>query len=353
MKNLLSGDPVQTLLHISAVLWLALAASVEPAPAQEEQQAPADPRAHTTRKIDAYGQINDCDEKARLDNFAISLQSEPSARGYLMIYTGRDDLPARIPAILGRAADYLVQTRGLDPSRVQVVDAGYRAQRTTELWLVAGGDPAPEKTDTVEVTREPGKAYQWDLKGIDIEYYPDEETDEEPSAEDGAEGAEGAQEAQDAAVEGTEATEEETTDEESEPEARWRKGVEKYEIAVESREPFEGDASDGPPLMGTLRVSLWWNVEGFVRAWRSEPEARACLIYYHGADSVGPSKMSEVIARARAKLEEQLGGESGRLVVIDGGYSRDPGVELWIVPKGASLPEPRPVQVEPPEAGSE
>lgn len=42
-----------------------------------------------SRKFDEYGDINFEDEKARLDNFAVQLQNEPSARGYIIAYSGR------------------------------------------------------------------------------------------------------------------------------------------------------------------------------------------------------------------------------------------------------------------------
>src|SRR5687767_6828809 len=90
------------------------------------------PRPSPTGKYDEYGRVGHCDETARLDNFAITLQNEPAAKGYVMIYLGRDHLPARTHGILARAADYLVTTRGLSPERVQVVNAGYREQQTTE-----------------------------------------------------------------------------------------------------------------------------------------------------------------------------------------------------------------------------
>lgn len=42
-----------------------------------------------TRCLDEYGDINIGDEKARLDNFAIELQENPTATGYILCYAGR------------------------------------------------------------------------------------------------------------------------------------------------------------------------------------------------------------------------------------------------------------------------
>ncbi len=47
------------------------------------------PRVAEARKIDEYGNIRFNDEKARLDNFAIEMQNDPTAQGYLVCYGGR------------------------------------------------------------------------------------------------------------------------------------------------------------------------------------------------------------------------------------------------------------------------
>ncbi|MDT5159221.1 MAG: hypothetical protein QOH51_3578, partial [Acidobacteriota bacterium] len=47
------------------------------------------PLIKTPRKIDEYGNIRFNDEKARLDNYAIELQNDPTSQGYLICYGGR------------------------------------------------------------------------------------------------------------------------------------------------------------------------------------------------------------------------------------------------------------------------
>ena len=42
------------------------------------------------RKFDEYGNIRFNDEKARLDNFAIQLQNEPTSQGYIIGYGSCD-----------------------------------------------------------------------------------------------------------------------------------------------------------------------------------------------------------------------------------------------------------------------
>ena len=346
MKTAFWSNLLRTLSCVFAGLLLTFAAGLTTRAQEPQPQATVEPPASPTGKFDEYGNIRHCDLSARLDNFAITLQNQPNTKGYLMIYLGEKDLPARMPGVLARAADYLVNSRGVEPERLQVVSAGYRKEQTTELWLVAEGDDAPTPTDTIEISRVPGSAYQWDERGFDVELNPDSEPDEIQVGENesdasSSEGDDGSASENEPAVE--------TVDEaeapeiaETEEEAAWRLEQEKYELSVESRELIEVEGSEEPPTMGTVKVSLWWQVESFVKALKDEPEARACLIYYDGAGEVGKAKVSELVSRAKSRLEEMYGIKSEQLVLINGGRSDDPGVELWIVPNGAALPEPQP-----------
>ncbi|MEK6337281.1 MAG: hypothetical protein AABM67_20355 [Acidobacteriota bacterium] len=100
------------------------------------------------RKFDEYGNIRFNDEKARLDNFAIQLQNEPSATGYVIGY-GSCEGEGQTRA--NRAKDYLVNTRGIDGSRLVVVDGGCRSDLQVQLWVAPQGAVAPtgDATDLV------------------------------------------------------------------------------------------------------------------------------------------------------------------------------------------------------------
>ncbi|HEX8494428.1 MAG TPA: hypothetical protein VF658_16410 [Pyrinomonadaceae bacterium] len=65
-------------------------------------------------------------ETARLDNFAIALQRDPGAQGYVISYADRFGRPGQAQARADRAKDYLVNTRGIDAGRIITVDAGCR-----------------------------------------------------------------------------------------------------------------------------------------------------------------------------------------------------------------------------------
>jgi hypothetical protein len=99
------------------------------------------------RKFDEYGNIRFNDEKARLDNYAIQLQNEPAAQGYIIGY-GSCDAEGQTRA--NRAKDYLVNTRGIDAGRLVVVDGGCMPELKVELWVVpSGATPPAASTDGV------------------------------------------------------------------------------------------------------------------------------------------------------------------------------------------------------------
>jgi hypothetical protein len=102
------------------------------------------------RKIDEYGNIRFNDEKARLDNFAIELQNDPTAQGYIIAYGGRTGRTGEAQRRADRAKDYLVNTRGISADRIVTVDGGFREDLTVELWIVPQGATAPTASPTVD-----------------------------------------------------------------------------------------------------------------------------------------------------------------------------------------------------------
>jgi len=91
-------------------------------------------------KFDEYGNIRFNDEKARLDNYAIQLQNDPTSTGLILVY-GSCEGEAQSRG--DRAKDYLVNTRGIEAGRITVVDGGCRSDLTVQLWIVPQGATAP------------------------------------------------------------------------------------------------------------------------------------------------------------------------------------------------------------------
>jgi hypothetical protein len=101
------------------------------------------------RKFDEYADLRFNDEKARLDNFAIQLQQEPGAQGYYVIFGSCEGEADQRSA---RAVDYLVNNRGIERSRITVVNGGCREQLTVELWIRPTGASEPVPTNSATVS---------------------------------------------------------------------------------------------------------------------------------------------------------------------------------------------------------
>jgi hypothetical protein len=114
------------------------------------------------RKFDEFADVNCEDEKARLDNFANELQSNPDVQGYIVFYGGKRhqnptshnsglQLPRRgeAEARVARLKLYMHNNRGVDSNRIVVVNGGYRDRWAAELWIVPKGANAPAPTPTV------------------------------------------------------------------------------------------------------------------------------------------------------------------------------------------------------------
>jgi hypothetical protein len=111
-----------------------------------------------TQKFDEFGDINCEDEWAHLDNFAIQLQHETSAKGVIIFYGGRlfrGRLPKRGEAATraGRMKPYLVNLRGIPAERVMVINGGYSDAWKAELWIVPPGASMPTPNATVPANR--------------------------------------------------------------------------------------------------------------------------------------------------------------------------------------------------------
>jgi hypothetical protein len=102
------------------------------------------PQRRLPKTHDEFGNIPRDDEKARLDTFAIQLQNEPGARGYIVVYPGPKSRANEAQRRADRAKEYLVGTRGMDPGRVVTVVGPPRAAFAVQLWIVPAGADPPE-----------------------------------------------------------------------------------------------------------------------------------------------------------------------------------------------------------------
>jgi len=136
--------------------------SSDPACAQTVQAvsviAPVEKKMIVAREFDECNNCTFDDQKARLDNLAVELQNDPSTRGYIIAYGGRMSPLGQVEKLMTRARDYLVTQRGIDASRLVIVNGGFREEDSVELWIVPSGAAAPQPTPTVQAGEvNPGK----------------------------------------------------------------------------------------------------------------------------------------------------------------------------------------------------
>jgi hypothetical protein len=91
------------------------------------------------RPFDDYSDIPWRDETGRLDNFAIALQQDPKLTGYVIVYAGQRACVGEAESRARRAKKYLVETRGIEESRIKWIDGGYREELTVILQPVPPG----------------------------------------------------------------------------------------------------------------------------------------------------------------------------------------------------------------------
>ncbi len=100
-----------------------------------------------------FDECNNCtfdDQKARLDNLAVELQNDPATTGYVIAYGGRMSPIGQTARLMTRARDYLINDRGIDGSRIVIINGGFRESDSVELWIVPRGATPPRATPTVQ-----------------------------------------------------------------------------------------------------------------------------------------------------------------------------------------------------------
>ncbi|HUS09077.1 MAG TPA: hypothetical protein VMZ30_01335 [Pyrinomonadaceae bacterium] len=96
-----------------------------------------------SRKFDEFPAIAYNDEKARLDNYAIELQNDPTATAYVIVYGGRRGRPSEVQRHTTRIVDYLVNSRGINAQRIVTLVGPVRDDLLVEIWLSPQGARPP------------------------------------------------------------------------------------------------------------------------------------------------------------------------------------------------------------------
>jgi hypothetical protein len=100
--------------------------------------------------FDQYGNLKFNYEKARLDNFAIQISSEPLSSGYILMSAAHITFENETAERLDRAKSYLVNVRKIDPNRVVTVDCGFAKELSIKLYIAPLGSTPPVCINSVE-----------------------------------------------------------------------------------------------------------------------------------------------------------------------------------------------------------
>lgn len=138
---------------------------------QRKQSAPP-----VATKFDEYGRVGGCDHGARLDNFVIAFQDDPTLDAYVLAYGPEGEILGSGKSQLSMINDYLVNARGVAEGRVTMIYGGRNAdlkEPKIELWLAPHGakPPEPQRYETNIETFKGKFAEQqaWDGSSISLE----------------------------------------------------------------------------------------------------------------------------------------------------------------------------------------
>lgn len=95
------------------------------------------------KKFDEFPSIASNDLKARLDNYAIAMQNDPTATAYVIVYPGVHGRPGEVQKNTTRVVDYLVNSRGINAQRIVTLVGPARDALLVELWLCPQGAKPP------------------------------------------------------------------------------------------------------------------------------------------------------------------------------------------------------------------
>ena len=241
----------------------------------------------SARKVDEFGDALPTEVAARLDNFAIALQNEPNARGFLIAYRPHRDLPGISSRHVNWMRNYLIHSRGFNSDRIAAIDGGTASCLTHEFWIVPPGTAPKPRAD----------AYSRGFEDTDVARKYDEYHYTIP---------------EDMLV----------------------------SYSTEYENGLEGFANALRKEPQTLAYIIAY--EGYrVDRWEEEDERGRKK--RHRRVSIDPRGTAwKELKGKRAELVKKYGIPSSKVKLVNGGYRKWREIELWIVPNGARPPIPTP-----------
>jgi hypothetical protein len=134
-----------------SVFWLAGIHSGVPLP--KPQDVRKEPTYHEFEEYDSTKNPQQVME--RLDGLAEYLKASPASRGYFVSYGGVRSCDGEAKKRAALAKRYLTERKGIDQSRVSILDAGYRSTWVVELWVgnASRHDPPPPQMRAISKSK--------------------------------------------------------------------------------------------------------------------------------------------------------------------------------------------------------
>jgi len=95
------------------------------------------------RKFDEFPALARNDEKARLDNYAIELQNDPTATAYVVVHKGHMGQASDVQKHTTRISDYLINSRAIDGHRIVTLVGSPLDRLLVELFICPKGAQPP------------------------------------------------------------------------------------------------------------------------------------------------------------------------------------------------------------------
>jgi hypothetical protein len=240
------------------------------------------------RKFDEFGDVLPTDMAARLDNFAIGLQEDPNARGFLIVYRSHRDLPGLSSRHVNWMRGHLIYSRGIKADRIVAIDGGAALCLSHELWIAPPGAAPKPRED----------AYSRGFEDTDVARKYDEYYYTIP---------------EDMLVSFS---------------TEYEDGLEGYAQALR-KEPR------------TLAYIIVYE-QAWIQEWAHIDAERSTSKGGRRLRIDPPGTAWKELRGKKAELSSKHAVSPSRVRLINGGYRRSRAVELWIVSRGARPPIPTP-----------
>ena len=288
-------------------------------------------------KVDEFGAVGECDLGARIQNFFIELNNNTSATGYIIIYQGKDILPAEYDSNrMERRIKDNIRFLRLDASRIVIVSGGFRDELATELHLVPDGAEAPVPTGTIPAPTIPkNKSFLYDNKTIYGGYYDYYDNynflDEFILAS-----------VQAKLDEENRLAEEAAKSEELNSEVPAETEVEAVEENSEIEKPTAEEIEE---------AKFSWMNKKFADVIKNQKGTKGVIIFYADNEYYDVGKLQSLIEEGKQKIVEAKKVPAEKIEIVYGGYREIVETEFWIVPKEGENPTPTPKErpIEEPE----